>query len=244
MRFHMVDQAIPAKNVTSWSTVARSVAASACFAVLGATVAVAQVPIASPAVTATPGVVSSPAAGTAAPPDCTIVGPDEISMILGYAVGPADESSRASGICFFSSRSISEEGSASYAIVDAEHLQQRRAYYAALARRCAGVAPGAPRYVVCKTFSDLAQVKDIDAYFAARTAFPNAEEVKGLGDAAVAAGDALYVKRGEAVYEFVVRRGDALDVDRATSLAKLVLARTATIASPEPSSSPRRPKPL
>jgi hypothetical protein len=52
------------------------------------------------------------------------------------------------------------------------------------------------------------------------------------------------VKRGDVVYEVVVKRGDALDVDRSTTLAKRLLSRTpAPPPTPEPSPSPRRPKP-
>ncbi|MBD5605994.1 MAG: hypothetical protein IAI48_13040, partial [Candidatus Eremiobacteraeota bacterium] len=153
----------------------------------------------------------------------------------------ADDASRGSGICFFSGRSMSRDGSASYAIVDDSRLQQRRAYYAMLARRGGNIAATSPRAAVCKSFVELAQAKNVDDYFASRTDFPNTDAVKGLGDAAVAAGDALYVKRGAAVYEVVVRRGDALDVDRATALAKVLLARYPSVAEPEPAASPRRP---
>ncbi len=182
--------------------------------------------------------------GYVAPPkaDCSVVSGDEIAQILGFAVSPPDESSRTGGICFFPTTAISEEGSASYAIVDADHLPQRRAFYAALARRCGSPAAGAPREALCKAFAAMAQVKDVDAYYAARTDFPNAEPENGLGDAAIAAGDALYVKRGAQVFEVVVRRGDALDVDRSVALAKLLLARTPPIPEPEPSPSPRRPR--
>jgi hypothetical protein len=204
----------------------------------------AQAQTPGPASSAAPAPAPANAPAPPGAPDCTLVSRDEIAAILGYAVGPADESSRAGGVCFFASQSVTDDGAASYAIVGNDRLQQRRAFYAVLARRCAGVQPDAPRSAVCKTFSELAQVKDIDAYFSARTDFPNAEAVKGLGDAAVAAGDALYVKRGDLVFEVVVRRGDALDVDRATALAKLVLDRTPVAPAPEPSPSPRRPKPV
>ncbi len=185
------------------------------------------------------------------PADCTIVGPDELYVILGYHVKPADDSSRSGGVCFFAAIASSDDGSASYAIVDKDRLAQRRAYYELLARRCAAAnaanaanatnASDAPNLVVCKSVTGLAQVKDIDAYYAARTDFPNSEPVKGLGDAAVAAGEALYVKRADIVFEFAVKHGNALDVGRTVALAKLVLARVPAVA-PEPSSSPRRPK--
>jgi hypothetical protein len=156
-------------------------------------------------------------------------------------VKPADDSSRSGGVCFYASRTLSDDGSASYAIVDKDRLAQRRAYYGVLERRCANVAANAPNAVVCKSVSELAQAKDMDAYYAARTDFPNSEPVKGLGDAAVAAGEALYVKRADVVFEFAVKHGNALDVDRSAALAKLVLARVPA-ASPEPAPSPRRPK--
>jgi len=241
MLFHMVVRTIPAKNAASLKSVASSRGCAVVLATLLALAfadaqALAQAPAASPSPVPT----TTPAPPGA--PDCTLVSRDEIATILGYAVGPADETSRAGGVCFFASQSVTDNGAASYAIVDNDRLQQRRAFYAALARRCAGVQPDAPRGAVCKTFAELAQVKDIDAYFAARTDFPNAEAVKGLGDAAVAAGDALYVKRNDLVFEVVVRRGDALDVDRAAALAKLLLDRLPAPPAPEPSASPRRPK--
>jgi hypothetical protein len=204
----------------------------ACFATFGPHAAFAQE--ASPEPSASPPGVAN----------CALVGADEISQILGYTVTAPDEASSTGGICFFPATSISEEGSASYALVDAARLQQRKAYYAVLARKCAGVQPGASHEFACKTFVELAQAKDVGDYFKARTDFPNAEVQKGLGDSAIVAGDALYVKRGDVVYEVVVKRGDALDVDRSTTLAKRLLSRTpAPPPTPEPSPSPRRPKP-
>jgi len=246
MLFHLVVRTIPAKKATSLKNVTASRVSAFAFALatslaLASTIARAQAPAPGPASSASPAAVPTSGPGL---PDCGLVSRDEIATILGYAVGPADESSRAGGVCFFASQSVTDNGAASYAIVDNDRLQQRRAFYAALARRCAGVQPDAPRGAVCKTFAQLAQVKDIDAYFAARTDFPNAETVKDLGDAAVAAGDALYVKRNDLVFEVVVRRGDALDVDRAAALAKLLLDRLPTPPAPEPSPSPRRPKPV
>ena len=175
-----------------------------------------------------------------APADCSIVGADEVSQILGFTVAEPDETSRSGGICFFPSRGITSEGSASYAIVDDDRVAQRRSYFAVLARRCAGVGPGTPREFVCKTYVQLAQAHDIDEYFASRTGAPDAQAVAGLGDSAVATGEALYVKRGDDVFEVVVRRGDALDRERATTLAKLLLSRVPAHAGPEPSPSPRR----
>jgi hypothetical protein len=246
-----VEDTIPAKQRTSSgvrsSHTAAPVAFGASFAfsvpVLFSTLlSVASGATGAFAQTGNPG--GEPASGYVAPPkaDCSVVGGDEVAQILGFAVAPPDESSRTGGICFFPSTAISEEGSASYAIVDADHLPQRRAFYAALARRCGSPAAGAPREALCKAFVELAQVKDLDDYYAARTDFPNAEPENGLGDAAIAAGDALYVKRGAQVFEVVVRRGDALDIDRSIALAKLLLARTPPILEPEPSPSPRRPR--
>jgi hypothetical protein len=232
---------IPAKDFTSWNVrVARGGAALSLFAALATQAALAQT--ASPAPSESPTAAAAPA--TPAPPsgDCSLVGPEAIAQILGYPVSAADNSSKSGGICFFPSSAVAADGSASYALVDEDRLQQRKAYYAVLARRCANPPPGPSQAAVCKSFTELAQAKNMDDYFAARTDFPNTEAVKGLGDAAVAAGDALYVKRGDVVYEVVVRRGDALDLDRATTLAKLLLARTPAPAAPEPSPSPRRPK--
>jgi hypothetical protein len=173
--------------------------------------------------------------------DCSVVTTDEISQIVGYTVSAPDESSRASGICFYTSPSLTTAGSASFAVIDAARMQQRRAFYLQLARRCGNVGAGAPVEFECKSFLELARAKTIGEYFAARTDLPNSEPVSGLGDSAIAAGSALYVKRGAVVYEVVVRRGDALDVAQATALAKLLLARMPVVAEPEPSPSPRRP---
>ncbi len=187
--------------------------------------------------TPTPDPFGTPSGGA----DCSVVTTEEMSQLVGYGVSPPDDSSRASGICFYSSPSLTTAGSASFAVIDEARLQQRRAFYLQLARRCGNVHAGAPLEFECKSFVELARAKTIDDYFAARTDLPNSEPVSGLGDAAIAAGSALYVKRGAVVYEVVVRRGDALDVAQATALAKLLLARLPTVAEPEPSPSPRRP---
>jgi hypothetical protein len=175
--------------------------------------------------------------------DCSVVTTEEISQLVGYGVSPPDDSSRASGICFYTSPSLTNAGSASFAVIDEARMQQRRAFYLQLARRCGNVHPGAQVEFECKSFNELARAKTMDEYFAARTDLPNSEPVSGLGDAAIAAGSALYVKRGAVVYEVVVRRGDALDVAQATALAKLLLSRLPAVAEPEPSPSPRRPTP-
>ncbi len=189
--------------------------------------------------TPTPDPFGTPGGGA----DCSIVTTDEISQLVGYAVSAPDESSRASGICFYTSPSLTTGGSASFAVIDEARMQQRRAFYLQLARRCGNAGVGAPVAFECKSFLELARAKTIDDYFAARTDLPNSETVSGLGDIAIAAGSALYVKRGAVVYEVVVRRGDALDVAQATALAKLLLSRMPTVAEPEPSPSPRRPTP-
>lgn len=164
---------------------------------------------------------------TAPPPaDCTVVNAADASRILGYPVAPADEASRAGGICFFPSRSMSDDGSVSYAVVSDAQLPERRAFYGALARRCGSVGHGAPREFACATFVKLAFAKDLDAYFAARTASPDASPMPAIGGGtAVATPDALYVRRADSVVEVVVRRGDSIDFDRTTELAKLLLAR-------------------
>jgi len=164
--------------------------------------------------------------------DCTLVGRDDAARVLGYPVDAPDETSRSAGICFFSSRAISQDGSVTYALVTAANLSQRRAFAATQLRRCAGVAETAPNAGICKTYADVALAPNLDAYFRARTAGADtAAAVPGLGDAAVAAPDALYVRRGETMFEVVVRRGDTLDVERETALAKLLLQRV--VAAPE-----------
>jgi hypothetical protein len=159
------------------------------------------------------------------PADCSLADAADARRILGYAVSPADEASRAGGICFYPSSDASQEGSVSYAVVTAARLPQRNGFYAALARRCGSVAPGAPRAFACATFVKLALAKNLDDYFAARTGSPGASPVPGLGFKAVATEDALYVRRPDAVVEAIVRRGTDFDLDRATELAKLLLAR-------------------
>ena len=58
--------------------------------------------------------------------DCSVVTTDEISQIVGYTVSAPDESSRASGICFYTSPSLTTAGSASFAVIDAARMQQRQ----------------------------------------------------------------------------------------------------------------------
>ena len=172
----------------------------------------------------------SPAAVGASSPlpaDCSIVSQAEASEILGYPVESADASSQAGGICFFTSRAVSQDGSVTYAIVTTANLPQRRAFAAAQARRCAGVVKVAPNALVCRTYADVALAADLDAYFKALTAATDAMPIEGLGADAIAAPNALYVRRGDYVIEAVVRRGENVDVPRATALAKLLLARVA-----------------
>jgi hypothetical protein len=199
--------------------VASLVGTMAVFCVATTAQAQEQSPVPSPMV--------MPAVGMPVPADCTIVGQAEVADILGFPVEPADASSQAGGICFFTSRAISQDGSVTYAIVTAVNLPQRRAFAAAQARRCAGVVKNAPNAVVCRTYSDVALAIDLDAYFKARTSATEATLVPELGPGAIAAPNAVYVRGRSYVIEAVVRRGETLDVRRATALAKLLIERTA-----------------
>ncbi|GAC1443944.1 MAG: hypothetical protein NVS2B8_09680 [Vulcanimicrobiaceae bacterium] len=174
---------------------------------------------------------------------CALVDSSEVATIVGYPVEPPDVASRAAGICFFTTRSISQDGSATYAVVTGENLAQRRTYAAAQARRCAGVAKGAPNALACKGYADLALADSLDAYFTARTSTADASPVPSLGPGAIAAPNALYVRDEARIVEVVVRRGETLDIDREIALAKLVLERLPHAATPKPSSSPQKPKP-
>ncbi len=158
--------------------------------------------------------------------DCRAVDATEAARVLGYPVGSPDAESARSGICFFSTRAVSQEGSVAYAIVGPERLPQRRGFFNAAARRCAGIAKGAPNEAVCRTYARIAQATDLDAYFKARTDYADATPVLFLGDRAVAAPDALYVLRGATIFECVVRRNGAVDSERSEELARLVLERT------------------
>ncbi len=169
---------------------------------------------------------AGPPATIRAVADCGIVGDTDAARILGYPVGAPDDESARSGICFFTTRAVSQEGSVAYALVTAERLPERRAFFAAAARRCAGIARGAPREVICRTYARIATATDLDAYFKARTAYADATPVPNLGEDAVAAPDALFVRRGATIFECVVRRGAALDIERASELARLLLERT------------------
>ena len=157
--------------------------------------------------------------------DCGLVSASEIGDILGYPVEAPDETSRVAGICFFTSRAISQDGSVTYAFVTRTNLAQRRSFAAARARLCAGVAKNARNALVCKAYADLALAPDLDAYFIARTSETDAVPVRSLGPDAIAAPDALYVRRDDRIIEVVVRRGETLDVDRETALAEILLER-------------------
>lgn len=167
----------------------------------------------------------APTAPPATPAQCDAIDANAASTILGYPVGAADATSRAAGICFFPTQSVSENGLVSYAVVTLERLPQRRAYFTALARMCAGVSKVAPRAAVCATYVTLAGVQSLDDYFTARTADPDAVAVPALGDAAFATRGTLYVRRTGAVFEVVVRRERQYDAMRSTALAKLLLQR-------------------
>jgi hypothetical protein len=159
------------------------------------------------------------------PADCTAVGVADASRILGFAVDGPDENSRAGGICFYASRAASEDGTVSYALVTDAQLPQRRAFFAALARRCGAVSQASPRQLVCAAYVKLALAKDLDAYFDARTSFAEASPVPGFDVAAIATPDALYLRRANSVLEVSVSRAGDFDLDRSTELAKLLLTR-------------------
>jgi hypothetical protein len=155
---------------------------------------------------------------------CDIVSAGEVAAIVGLSLQPPDQTSRSAGICFFAGTSIDDQGSASYALVTAEALAQRRPYFAVLARRCAGVAPAAPRAALCATYAKIADANDLEEYFTARTGTA-AEPVADLGDGALATDDAVYVLRGPYVVEATVTIAQAFDLPRTTALVKLLLAR-------------------
>ncbi len=162
---------------------------------------------------------------TLAPADCRIVDATEAARVLGYPVNEADGGSARGGVCFYSTRAVSQEGSLSYAIVRAPQLLQRRAFFIAATRRCGSVAKGAPNDLICRSYRRLAEATDLESYFKARTEYPDSVPVRDLGLAAIAAPDAIYIRRGDTVFECVVRRGELLDVARTTELARLLLDR-------------------
>jgi len=167
-----------------------------------------------------PAAESTPAPAAA----CDTVRTEEVAQIVGFTLQPPEETSRTAGICFFAGRSVDDQGSASYALVTADALARRRPYFAALARRCAGVVSGAPRAAACASYAKLADANDLDEYFAARTG-SDADPVAGLGSGALATKTAVYVRRGAYVVEATVLIGEAFDLPKTTALVKLLLAR-------------------
>jgi hypothetical protein len=174
---------------------------------------------------ASPEASAAAAAGTAANADCSLVTAGDAAAILGYDVLPASESARTGGVCFYASQTISQDGGVSYALTDAARLRAIRPYFIALARKCAGIAPSAPNAAACATYAKVARSADLDAYFAARTETTDATAVPGLGERAVSAAGTLYVRRGATIYEALVRRDGAFDIERSEQLVRLLLAR-------------------
>ena len=132
-----------------------------------------------------------------------------------------------------------EDGSVAYALVNAARLVTLQPYFVALARRCAGVAASSPRAAACAMYVKLAAVRDVDAYYAARTDRPDAGPVVGLGegvDGAASADGTIFVRRGRAIVEAAVRRDGAFDLERSEALARLLLKRLST-AMPGPAPS-------
>lgn len=158
--------------------------------------------------------------------DCHLLATSDAARVLGFPVEAPDESSARGGICFFATRAISQEGTLAYALVTTARVGERRAFFLASARRCGGVVETSPNANICKSYVRLAEAKDLDAYFEARTDDPDAIPVAKLGERAVAAADALYVRRGPIVFECAVRLGAALDLPRSIELARLLLDRT------------------
>jgi hypothetical protein len=157
--------------------------------------------------------------------DCTIVGAHDAGEIMGFPVQPPDAASQSGGICFFTSRDISHDGSLSYAIVTADRLAQRRAFFRAYSLRCAPAVKGTLNELMCRQFLKLAVAQTIDEYYAARTGAGDASPVPGIGDSAVSSGSALYVRRGETVFEISVTRSGDFDLPAATTVAKELLER-------------------
>jgi hypothetical protein len=162
---------------------------------------------------------------TPAPADCTIVGAHDAAAILGFPVQPPDPASESGGICFFTSRDISHDGELSYAVVTADRLPQRRAFFRAYSRRCAPAVKGTLNELMCRQYLQLAVAQTIDDYYTARTGAGDASPVPGIGDSAVASGNALYVRRGQIVFEISVTRSGDFDLAAATTVANELLAR-------------------
>jgi hypothetical protein len=162
---------------------------------------------------------------TPVPADCTVVGIHDVATILGFAVQPPDPASQSGGICFFTSRDISHDGNLSYAVVTADRLPQRRAFFRAFSRRCAPAVKGTLNELMCRQYLKLAVAETMDDYFAARTGAGDASPVPGIGDSAVASGNALYVRRAQTVFEISVTRAGDFDLPAATAVANELLAR-------------------
>lgn len=162
---------------------------------------------------------------TAIPADCTIVGTVDAAAILGFAVQAPDPASQSAGVCFFTSRAVAHDGNLSYAVITAAQLPQRRAFFRAYSRRCAAAVKGTLNELACRQFLKLAVAQTIDDYYAARAGAGEPSPVPGLGDSAAANGDALYVKRGQTVFEISVKRGGDFDLVAATKVAQELLAR-------------------
>ena len=76
------------------------------------------------------------AAAPLASDPCAWLATADVTAIVGVAVEAADRTSRRSGICFFPSQLVSDDGSASYAVITPASLAERRRFYAYAARRC------------------------------------------------------------------------------------------------------------
>jgi len=160
---------------------------------------------------------------TVGPVDCSVIPIAEAHVILGYEVQPPDELSRTGGICFYPSRDVTQDGSVSFAVVTADWLPQRRAFFRAYARRCAPAVKGTLNEIACRQLLKLAVVQTMDDYYAARSSAGDASPVPGLGESAVESGNALYVHRGQTVFEISVLRGGDFDLERSTKLARELL---------------------
>jgi len=160
---------------------------------------------------------------TPPPADCSIVDARAAEAIAGFEVQGPDETSRFGGICYYPSRLVSHDGSLSYAVVTADRLPQRRAFYTAFSRRCAPAVKGTLNELACRQYLKLAVAQTIEEYFAARTGAGDPSPVPGLGDSAVVNGSVLYVRRGQVVFEATVQRGGDFDLARSTELARELL---------------------
>ena len=181
-----------------------------------------------------------PVAATSEPPGlelvnhCTIVGTSDAAGIIGFDVQAPDPTTQSAGICSFASSAITREGILTYSVVTTADVLTRRTYFRYLAVRCGSVDASAPNAAQCGTFRKLAFATSARDYYAARTGTPDSAAVAGLGDAAMSNATAVYVMRGDEVFECSVRVGDSLDTDRSTMLATLLLDRVAPLAAASP----------